>query len=115
MASAECGAILRQTQLEAAILFYELGAAVQVADFADESAALTQTLVATVEARVNAGAAAPPELSRVRADAIALQAAAEGAKARVQILRYDLAAMWGMLRRNSPHLSQGPRIHCPRP
>jgi len=76
LASAECGAILRQTQLEAAILFYELGAAVQVADFADESAALAQTLVETVEARVNAGAAAPPELSRVRA-------------------RYDLAAMWG--------------------
>ena len=95
LASAECGAILRQTQLEAAILFYELGAAVQVAEFADESAALAQTLVETVEARVNAGAAAPPELSRVRADAIALQAAAEGAKARVQSLRYDLAAMWG--------------------
>jgi len=31
----------------------------------------------------------------MRADAIALQAAAEGAKARVQSLRYDLAAIWG--------------------
>ena len=95
LASAECGAILRQTQLEAAILFYELDAAVQVADFANESALLAQTLVETVSKRVNAGAGAPPELSRARADAIALQAAAEGAKARVQSLRYDLAAMWG--------------------
>lgn len=95
LASAECGAILRQTQLAAAILFYELNAAVQVADFADESAGLAQTLVETVSKRVNAGAGAPPELSRARADAIALQAAAEGAKARVQSLRYDLAAIWG--------------------
>jgi len=95
LASAECGAILRQIQLEGAILFYELDAAVQVADFANESALLAQTLVETVSKRVNAGAAAPPELSRARADAIALQAAAEGAKARVQSLRYDLAAMWG--------------------
>ena len=48
LASAECGAILRQTQLEAAILYYELDAAVQVADFANESALLAQTLVETV-------------------------------------------------------------------
>ena len=95
LASAECGAILRQTQLEAAILFYELDAAVQVANFANESALLAQTLVVTVSKRVNAGAGAPPELSHARADAIALQAAAEGAKAHVQSLRYDLAAMWG--------------------
>ena len=54
LASAECGAILRQTQLEAAILFYELDAAVQVADFANESALLAQTLVETVSKRVNA-------------------------------------------------------------
>lgn len=95
LASAQCGAILRQTQREAAILYYDLAAAIQVVDFANESAILAQTLVETVAKRVDAGAGAPPELSRVRADSVALQAAAEGAKARVQMLRYDLAAMWG--------------------
>lgn len=95
LANAQCDVTLRQVQLEAAILFYELEAALQVAEFANESALLAQTLVETVSKRVNAGAAAPPELSRARADATALQAAAEGAKARTDRLRYDLAAMWG--------------------
>lgn len=95
LASAECSAILRETQLEAAILFHELEAAFQVANFANESALLAQTLVETVGKRVKAGASAPPELSRSRADAVALKAAAERANARTDTLRYMLAGMWG--------------------
>jgi|GEM_PF-6647845 len=45
LANAECDVTLRQVQLEAAILFYELEAALQVAEFANESALLAQTLV----------------------------------------------------------------------
>lgn len=95
LSNAECSAILRQAELEAATLFYEMEAANRVADFANDSAELAQRLVDIVAKRVEAGAGAPPELSRARADAVALAAAAENAKARVNALRYELAAMWG--------------------
>lgn len=95
LAGAECSAILRQSQLEAAILFVDLEASLRVAEFANDSARLADELVETVAKRVNAGAAAPPELSRVKADAAALKAASEQAKAQSLRLRYELASLWG--------------------
>lgn len=92
---AECSATLRQVQLQAAILFYDLEASLRVAEFASQSAILADSLVETVSKRVDAGAAAPPELSRVRADAAGLKAASEQARAQSQKLRYELAALWG--------------------
>ncbi|MBU2082787.1 MAG: TolC family protein, partial [Alphaproteobacteria bacterium] len=76
LATAECNAILRETELEAVTLFYELDAAVQLVRLADQSAELADTLSETVGKRVDAGAAAPPELSRAKADAAALRAVA---------------------------------------
>jgi len=95
LGDAECRAILRETELEAAITFYELQAAQQLAELADESANLATALDEAVSKRVEAGAAAPPELSRTRADAAALQAVALAAHADVDQRRYDLAALWG--------------------
>ena len=74
LASAECAVILRETELEAAILFAELAAAAKLRDLAEDSANLADDLATTVERRVDAGAAAPPELARARADAAALRA-----------------------------------------
>lgn len=95
LGDAECRAILRETELEAAITFYELQAAQQFAELADESANLATALDEAVSKRVEAGAAAPPEWSRTRADAAALQAVALAAHADVDQRRYDLAALWG--------------------
>lgn len=95
LAVAECGAILRQSQLEAAALFFDLEASLRVAEFANDSARLAEELVQIVTKRVNAGAAAPPELSRVKADAAALKAASEQAKAQSLRLRFELAGLWG--------------------
>lgn len=95
LAGAECTAILRQAQLEGAVLFFELDASIKAADFADDAADLADRLVETVSKRVEAGAAAPPELLRARADATALRAASVVAKSRTEKLKYDLAALWG--------------------
>jgi cobalt-zinc-cadmium efflux system outer membrane protein len=95
VASAECAVVLRQTELEAAILFAELIAAGQLRDLAVNSANLADQLVSTVQRRVDAGAAAPPELARARADAAALRAGVATAEADVNRLRYALALLWG--------------------
>ncbi len=95
VAGAECAVILRQTELEAAILFSELIAAGQLRDLAVNSANLADQLASTVERRVDAGAAAPPELARARADAAALRAGVATAEADVDRLRYALALLWG--------------------
>ena len=95
LASAECAVILRETELEAAIVFAELVAAVQLRNLAEESADLADELVSIVARRVDAGAAAPPELSRARADATALRASVETAQAGIDRRRYALALLWG--------------------
>jgi cobalt-zinc-cadmium efflux system outer membrane protein len=95
LGAAECSVILRETELEAASLLYSLLAASQVADLAEQAADLADTLLETVSKRVEAGAAAPPEQSRARADAAALRAAVYQAHAEVEQKRYDLAALWG--------------------
>lgn len=95
LASAECEVILRETELEAAVLFAELIAASELWKLAIESADLADELTRTVERRVDAGAAAPPELARARADAAALRASVASAEANVEQLRFALSLLWG--------------------
>lgn len=92
---AECEVILRDAMLATALTYYELVAAQELSQLAEDAANLAHSLANTVEKRVDAGAAAPPELSRATADAASLQAAAVSAHARVEILKYDLASLWG--------------------
>lgn len=95
LASAECKVILRESELEGAILFYELVGAAQIASMAEEAATLAKQLSDTVEKRVAAGAAAPPELSRALADAAAARALATDARARANTKRYEIGVLWG--------------------
>ncbi len=95
LASAECALVLREAELEAALLFSELAAAVRIYELANDAAELAGTLTDTVEKRVKAGAAAPPELARAKADSAALKAAAIVAGAEVERGQYALAALWG--------------------
>ncbi len=95
LSSAECKAILRETELQASLLFFELKAAQELAVYAQESADLSAQLTETVSKRVDAGAAAPPELSRVQAEQASVKAAALRARANVDQTKYDLAALWG--------------------
>lgn len=95
VASADCAVILRQTELEAALLFSELVAAGRLLDLVEDSADLADQLTSTVERRVDAGAVAPPELARARADAATLRANVATAEAEVDRLRYALALVWG--------------------
>jgi len=95
VSQAECGVVLRRAQLEAAKIFYELNAAIELAELAEKQASTANALVEIVSKRVNAGAAAPPELSRVRADALALQATSLKLRSDIEALRYELAGFWG--------------------
>ena len=95
LASAECAVILRQAELETALLYAELIAASELLRLAEESASLGEDLASVVERRVDAGASAPPELARARADAAASAADVAGAEANVDRLRYALSVMWG--------------------
>ena len=94
--AADCAAVLREMELEASLSFYELAAAVEVAELAENAAALADEVAAAVAARVQAGGAAPPELARARADVAAAQAGALSAEASVVERRYALAALWGV-------------------
>lgn len=95
LASAECTAILREIKLQASLLFFDLKAAQELAVYAQEAADLSTTLTETVSKRVEAGAAAPPELSRVQAEQASLKSAALRARADVDQTLYELAALWG--------------------
>lgn len=95
VASAECAVILRETELEAALTYSELLAAVQMRNLAIDSAALADELTETVAKRVDAGSSAPPELARARADAAALRASVASAEAEIDRLRYALSLLWG--------------------
>ena len=95
VASAECAVILRETKLEAALIFSELVAAVQLRALAQDTADLSNELAETVSRRVDAGAAAPPELARAKADAAAMRASAASAEAAIDRLRYAIALLWG--------------------
>ncbi|ACT58412.1 TolC family protein [Hirschia baltica] len=95
LSSAECSVILLEAQLTGAVLFAELIAASKLKNLAIESADLSDQLAGTVKRRVDAGAAAPPELLRARADAAAARASVSTASANVNQLRYELALLWG--------------------
>lgn len=95
LADAECRVIIRETELEAALLYHDLIAATELAALARDSADLAVSLAETVAKRVEAGAAAPPERSRAEADAAALKAAALTAEAEIDQRRYEIAALWG--------------------
>jgi cobalt-zinc-cadmium efflux system outer membrane protein len=95
LATAKCDLVLREAELEAALLYAELTAAVRIHILASDAATLSDTLTETVDKRVNAGAAAPPELARARADSATLKAAAIEAEAEIERRRYALAALWG--------------------
>ncbi len=95
LAGAECHVILREAELEAAYLFYEIGAAQEFAELAKEAWRIADQFVETVAKRVHAGAAAPPELERARSDAAILKSAHINAQADVEIKKTELASMWG--------------------
>ena len=95
LSSAACGVILREAELEAAIGYAVLVAAIELEALSGESAALAGKLADTVARRVDAGAAAPPELSRARADAAVSKASQTEAEALIEEKRYQLASLWG--------------------
>ncbi|MEL7322611.1 MAG: TolC family protein [Pseudomonadota bacterium] len=95
LASAECAVVLREAELQAALLFSDLLAAEDLQKLTQQTAALSERLAATVERRVEAGAAAPPELARARADAATIRANAAGIAAEIEARRYALALLWG--------------------
>ena len=95
LASANCAVILREAELQTATLYYDLVAAVALAELAVEASALSDDLAAVVRRRVDAGAAAPPELSRATSDAATMEARAETRRAEVDRLAFALSAMWG--------------------
>lgn len=94
-ASAECAVLLREAELQTALAFTDLSAARERAAFAADAAALGADLARVVARRVEAGAAAPPELSRAKATAANLSALAAQADANVATYRYALASLWG--------------------
>lgn len=95
LASAECRVQRREAQKLAGELFLELQAAIEMADVAEASASLAEEFARVVDRRVEAGAAAPPELARAKADVALLQAAADTARGEVESRALALAAVWG--------------------
>ena len=95
LGTAECSVILRETEREASLVYADLLAAIETATLANEAADLADALADTVAKRVDAGAAAPPELSRARADAAGLRAEAALAAGDVEARAYALASLWG--------------------
>ena len=95
LASAECDVRRLEAQRLAGELFLELQAAIEMADVADASAGLAEEFASVVERRVDAGAAAPPELSRAKAENAVLQAAADAARGEAEARALALASVWG--------------------
>lgn len=92
---AECAVLLREAELEAALAYVDLVAAIETSALAEEAATLGDNLAEVSRKRVEAGEAAPPDLARARADAARLKADASGASALVEQIGYRLAALWG--------------------
>jgi len=95
LASAQCSVILRKSELQAAQLYYALSGSIELAALAEETAGVADELAETVSQRVQAGAAAPPELARARADAASLRASAQQAQGNIRVRALELAFMWG--------------------
>ncbi len=95
LASAECAVILRETELQGAILFYGYVHALNDAALLDTAAETAEQLADTVRKRVAAGAAPPPEQIRAESAAATAQASASFATGLVEERRYELASLWG--------------------
>lgn len=95
LAGAECDVQRLEAATLAGELFLDLRASIQMAEIADASADLADELVSVVQRRVNAGAAAPPELTRARTDLAVLQATADAARGDVEATALSLASLWG--------------------
>ena len=95
LASAECSVRSLEAQKLAGELYLELRAAYDMAEVAQASADLASEFSGVVQRRVDAGASAPPELLRARAEAAALQAVADGARGQVEAKGLALASVWG--------------------
>ena len=94
-AGAQCNVQRLDAQLLAGESFLRLQAAIGLAEIADASADLTDDFVEIVARRVEAGAAAPPELASAKAEAAALKAVADKADGEVEALALALASVWG--------------------
>lgn len=95
LASAECESQRLEAQRLAGELFVELQAALEMSDVANESAELGEEFASLVQRRVDAGAASPPELSRAKAEAAILKAAADTARGEAEARALALASVWG--------------------
>lgn len=95
LGSADCAVILRETELQAAILYYRLVAAAETARLGEDSARLARELQQVVARRVEAGAATPPDLLRATTAAGVADALAASTAVDVNRVRYELAALWG--------------------
>ena len=95
LASAQCQVRRLEAQVLAGELFLDLQAAIDMAEVAAASAALAEELASIVQRRVEAGAAAPPELARATAEAAALRAASDFARGEVEARAAALASIWG--------------------
>lgn len=95
LASAQCAVILRETELQGAILFYDYVYALNDAELLETAAETAEQLADTVRKRVTAGAAPPPEQFRAESAAATAEASASFAKGLAEIRRYELASLWG--------------------
>lgn len=95
LSSAQCQVQRLEAQTLAGELFLDLQATIALAKVAKDSADLADEFASIVQRRVEAGAAAPPELARAKAEAAALQAAAAFAAGEVEARALALASVWG--------------------
>ncbi len=95
LASAECSVILRETELQAALIYTELLALYDLHALASETVDLASKLQDVADKRVEAGAAAPPGLSRARAERSKLEAETASIAAEIDHTKVALARFWG--------------------
>ena len=95
LAEADRDATLRSLQREAASVFYELAAAREGAQLADEAAKLASELADAVRARVEAGKSPRTALDRAIAAEADARAAAAASAAQAEQLAYALGSFWG--------------------
>ena len=95
LGDAECRLALRDVRLTTGTLYYALEAAIERAELAQTAAQTALALATVVEKRVEAGAAAAPELARARADAAAQSSLSDTAQGDVEATALALASIWG--------------------
>ncbi len=98
LANATCDVRRLEVQTLAGELYLDLQAAIEMAKVASDAATLAGEFSNIVARRVEAGASAPPELARSRAEEAVLQATAEAARGEVEARAFALASVWGQAR-----------------